>query len=494
MTRVHTAIIGAGFSGIGAAIRLQQEGLGDLVILERNRRVGGTWWSNTYPGAACDIPAHLYSFSFAPRADWSTVYPRQPEIQAYLERTVDHFGLRDRIRLGTEVTSADFDEDGAVWRLRTAEGEEIVADAVIGALGGLRDPSYPSIPGIDRFNGPSFHTARWDHTVDLDGARVAVVGTGASAIQVVPELAERVSQLLVFQRTPPWVIPRLDREYSPTVKRLLERFEPLRSAYRSAIYWQKELRFAGFRQDSRATAMVQRYALWHMRRHIGDHRLRRVLTPDYPMGCKRILISSDYYPALAQPHVGVVDTPIEAVTPRGIRTTRQREHEVDAIVWATGFDVRNVLGGVTVTGRGGRSLDAWWGRRPTAYLGTSMPGFPNLFLVLGPNTGLGHNSVLHMMESQLEHIVEAVRRVADPRIAWAEVRRETHHRYQQELGERHRDLVWAAGCDSWYLNEEGENFTLWPGWTWEFRRRAEFDAADYHLVARDQLPAPQLTR
>ncbi len=482
------AIVGAGFSGLGAAARLVDAGFDDLVILERRPAVGGTWHDNTYPGAACDIPAHLYSFSFAPRSDWSTAYPRQAEIATYLEELADRFGLRRFLHVDAEVTDARFDAPGGRWHLRTRGGREEVADVVIGALGPLTEPSYPSFPGRDGFRGPQVHTARWDHDADLDGARIGVIGTGSSGVQVVPPLADRASRLTVFQRSAPWVIPMLDRRYTRAERWAFEHVPGLRRLYRALLYWQKEVRFAGFKRGSAAMRLMESYARWNMRRHIEDAELRRALTPDYRMGCKRIVLSNSYYPTLARGDVDLVTDPIERVTPEGIRTV-SGEVPLDVIVYATGFRVTDLLAGLTVTGLDGRDLGETFSDRPAAYYGTSVPGFPNLFLMLGPNTGLGHNSMTLMMEAQYDFILGAIGHLDDRDLAFVDVREDALEAFRAEVSHRNEGTVWASGCDSWYLGDDGYNFTLWPGYTFEFRRRTRrFHADSYRHVAPDEPP------
>jgi cation diffusion facilitator CzcD-associated flavoprotein CzcO len=485
----RVAIIGSGFGGLGMAIKLQQAGVDDLCILERAGSVGGTWRDNTYPGAACDIPAHLYSYSFAPSAEWSTVYPRQPEVRAYLERLTDEYGLRRYLHVNTEVVEAEFVEAEAVWHLATADGRAFTADALVAAVGPLSDPRIPNIPGREDFAGEMFHSARWDHDVDLAGKRVGVLGTGASSVQLVPHVADQAGELKVFQRSAPWIVPRLDRTYSPAVRKALRSVPGLRALYRRAIYWQKEARFIGFDRDSRAMRVMQRAALAHMRRSVKERGLREKLTPDYAMGCKRILVSSDYYPAVARDHVEVVTDPIDHMTPGGIRTASGRQIDLDVVVWATGFAVDDPLGSLRVTGLGGRDLGQHWGSRPAAHLGTTVPGFPNAFLVLGPNTGLAHNSMVYMMESQYDYIVDAIRRLRRPEVAYLDVRADALEGFQSEVSQRNDGLVWASGCSSWYLSADGHNFTLWPGYTFEYRKRTQaFDAECYRVVTRDELP------
>ncbi len=488
-TRTRVAIVGSGFAGLGAGIRLKQADVHDFVILEAGSEVGGTWRDNTYPGAACDIPSHLYSFSFEPRADWSRAYSPQDEIQSYLVHCADRYGLRDHLFLDTAVETAVYDEDAACWTLTTADGRAFVADVVISGIGSLREPSYPDIPGRDAFAGPTMHTARWDHDVDLTGKRIGVVGTGASAIQVVPNIAEAADQTVLFQRTPPWILPRNDFAYPAVVKAAFRHLPFLRSAHRRRIYWQKELRYVAFGpHGAPLRRIVETAARAYLRAVVRDPDLRETLTPDYELGCKRILISDDYLPALTRDDVRVCTDGIAEITPTGVVTRDGEAVDLDVLVFATGFDVRNVLGRFTVTGRGGKDLDTTWGEFPVAYLGTTVPDFPNLFVLTGPNTGLGHNSMVFMIESQLNYVMGAVDRIVNGEVAELDVRPDALDAFAAEVRRRHTDTVWASGCESWYLGDNGENWTLWPASTAEFRlRTARFDAGPYRVATRAEL-------
>lgn len=489
--RVRIAIIGAGFAGIGMAVKLLDAGREDFVILERDADVGGTWLANTYPGVKCDIPAHLYSFSFEPRADWTTAYPAQAEIQDYFHDVVDKYGLHRFLRLNTAVVEAAYDEGEARWRLRTADGDEYVADVVIGGLGPLRDPAYPSIEGRDDFAGPTMHTARWDDDVELAGRRAGVIGTGSSGIQVVPPVAKVAGHLTVFQRSAPWVIPLVDRTYSRLEKAILRYVPGARWLFRALTFLFKEIRFLGFLEGSPFMRLMERYSMRHMRRHIDDPETQRQLEPDYRMGCKRILLSNSYYPTLARDHVELVTDPIERILADGIVTASGRHVPLDVLIYATGFEVSNMLGDLTVTGRGGRDLETVWHDRPAAYLGTTVPGFPNLFLMLGPNTGLGHNSMVFVMEAQYRYVLGALDVLDRPGVAAVDVRHDALEVFTAEMRERTKKTVWASGCRSWYLSEDGYNFTLWPGFTVEYWwRTRRFDPERYHVLREADLPTP----
>jgi cation diffusion facilitator CzcD-associated flavoprotein CzcO len=470
------AIIGSGFSGIGLAIRLLQDGVEDFVILERNEGVGGTWWANTYPGCACDVPSHLYSFSFAPNPEWSRTYSRQPEIRDYLERVAQDFGVTPHLRLGCDVKSAAWQDDH--WELETSQGP-VRAQVLVSGAGPLVEPRIPGFPGLATFEGPAFHSARWDHDVDLRGKRVAAIGTGASAIQFVPSIAPDVERLHIFQRTPPWVMPHSSRPITPWEKRVYRRFPALQRIVRGGIYAGRELLVLGFVKHPRAMPLLERVSRKHMERHLPPE-LHEKARPDYTIGCKRILPSNGWYPALARDNVELVTDAITEVRPHSLVTADGSEREVDAIVFGTGFHVVDMPIGRLVRGRGGKTLEEAWNGSPRAHLGCTVPGFPNLFILLGPNTGLGHSSMVYMIESQLAYVVGALRELRSRGARTVEVRPETVERFNAEVQQRMRSTVWSTGCQSWYLDGEGRNPTLWPDWTWRFRQRtARFDPAEY---------------
>ena len=489
-TTVTVAIIGAGFAGLGMAIRLRQSGLHDFLVLERADEVGGTWRDNVYPGCACDVPSHLYSFSFDLNPEWSHVFSRQWEIQAYLQRCADHHGVRERVRFGAEVVSARFDEATARWHLRTADGQEVIARFVVHGLGALRDPLYPAIPGREDFRGIAMHSARWDHEAELGGKRIGVVGTGASAIQIVPELAKSAGELVIFQRTPPWIRRRPDRPYRAVEKALFRRLPAAMRWHRWSIYGQYELSYPlVFGHDTGIHRIVEWMAKRAIRRELGDAPLAERLTPRYRLGCKRILLSSEWYPALAQPHVQVETTGIERILPREVRLSDGRELELDALIYCTGFSVDRPLGSMVVTGRGGRDLATQWGPRPSAYLGITVSGFPNAFILLGPNTALGHNSVVLMIEAQVEYTLQAIQYLLErPELAWIDVDEAAQERFVSWVDERHSTQVWQSGCRSWYLDADGKNFTIWPGSTVSYiHRTRRFDPGPYR---RQRWPEP----
>jgi cation diffusion facilitator CzcD-associated flavoprotein CzcO len=487
---VDVAVIGAGFSGLGTAIRLKQCGRDDFVVLERHADVGGTWWANTYPGCACDVPSHLYSFSFAPNPEWTQTYSPQPEIRAYLQRLAARFELYPQIRLGTTVASADWDEEAGRWTVETSGGT-VSARVLVAGVGPLAEPRIPDLPGLESFEGAVFHSARWDHDHDVTGKRVAAIGTGASAIQFVPAIQPKVAHLSVFQRTPPWVMPHPGRRISERERRLYRRVPALQKLVRASAYLARELLVLGFVKHPRLMQLPERIARRHMRGQVSDPALLERVTPDYTIGCKRVLPSNGWYPALAEPNVELVDTPISEVRARSIVTADGSERAVDTMVFGTGFHVADMPIGNWVRGRGGKLLaDAWEGS-PRAYLGTAMPGFPNLFVLLGPNTGLGHSSVVYMIESQINHLLDALRVMEDRGAAVAEVEPDVVAAYNRELDAKLETTVWNTGCASWYLDATGRIPTLWPDWTWRFRQRTRhFDPARYRLRPRTPEPVP----
>ena len=467
-------IVGAGFAGIGMAIQLLQAGLDDFVVLEQASEIGGTWRDNTYPGCACDIPAALYSFSFAPAGDWSRRYPSQAEIQRYLLDCVDRFGVRLHLHLGTALAEATYDAPAGLWHLRTQAGDTLTARVLVLAPGTLHHPALPAIPGLERFGGPAFHSARWDHAVGFAGKRVAVIGTGASAIQIVPELAKQAAALTLFQRTPAWVLPKHDPIAGPARKALLRAAPWLRRVERSWVYWSHEVKAVGFVVAPRLMRAVERRARSHAKGQVKDTALRERLTPDYQIGCKRVLLSNDFLPALDQPHVDLVTTPIARVEPDGIVTDDGVSHPADILVFATGFQATQPLGSLRVTGSGGGSLaDAWQGGMQ-AWMGMAVPGFPNLFLLGGPNTGLGHNSIVFMLEAQIEHVLRTLRRMRQNGTETVEIRGDIAQRFNAWLDARMRRTVWLSGCRSWYLDSTGRNTTLWPGFSLGFWFRNKF--------------------
>ncbi|MDX2234527.1 MAG: NAD(P)/FAD-dependent oxidoreductase [Hyphomonadaceae bacterium] len=471
---MRAVIIGAGLGGLCAAIKLRAAGVDDLVILEKNPGVGGTWWENTYPGCACDVPVALYSFSFAQRAEWSRVYAQQPEILAYAQTLVEDFALAPHLRFGVTVTAAAWDEAARTWTVETAAGEAFTADIVVGALGQLNRPLYPDIDGRDSFRGTAMHSARWDTAFDPSGKRVAVIGSAASAAQLVPELAKTAQRLLVFQRTPNWLLPRNDRAITETEKDFLRHAPALRTLRRQQVYWAADTVFWRlFKSSPWARDFYAKAALKHLEAQVADPALRAALTPDYPIGCKRVIFSDDYYPALQRPNARLVTDRIRRIVHDGVVTGDGALHEVDAIVHATGFDATHFADAVAVTGVRGQTLKDAWAQGPEAYLGLLVAGFPNFFLVYGPNTNLGHNSILFMIERQAEYIAACVGAMRKGNARRIDVRPEAQTRFNRELQTRLRTTAWAAGCTSWYKTEGGKITNNWMGSTREYAQRTK---------------------
>lgn len=479
---VQVAIIGAGFAGLGAAIRLTLSGRTSFVVYERADDVGGTWRENTYPGCACDVPSHLYSYSFASNPNWSKAYSPQPEIHQYLQECVSRFGLRDRIRFNTEVVDTRWLESAACWQLTDQHGSVLTARVVIAATGPLNRPSVPNLPGLNKFTGITFHSARWNHDYDLHGKRVAVIGTGASAIQIVPELAQIAAQLTVFQRTAPYVTPRGNRTYATWQQRLYTKLPALQQLHREAFYWLNELVGLSFIGNDTINKLGTLTARRHLEAQIRDPDLRRKLWPTYKMGCKRVLVSDDYYPALTRPNVDLVTDRIEAVTPTGIRTTDGTERSFDALIFGTGFVVADIYLNQSIIGRNGRNLlDEWEQTGAQALYGLTVSGFPNLLFLLGPNTGLGHNSVVHMIESQLTYLLDYIQQLEQAGDgAFLDVKPDTQRTHNEQLQQQLVGTVWASGCQSWYMNQRGRNTTLWPDLTVTYRKATRrVNLADY---------------
>jgi len=484
---VRVAIIGAGLGGIGAGIRLRQAGVTDFVILERAAAVGGTWRDNTYPGCACDVPSHLYSFSFAPNPGWSHSFSRQPEIWQYVEEVTDQHGLRQHLVFGTELVRADWDPGSARWRLRTNRGE-VTADVLVCASGPLSEPSLPDVPGLADFPGEIFHSARWNHSYSLEGKRVAVVGTGASAIQIVPKIQPEVKHLVLFQRTPAWIVPRRDRRITDFEKRLYQQVPVAQRLARLGIYISRESLVGAFTKRPGILKAAQRTALRHLARSVPDDELRAKLTPDYVMGCKRILISSDFYPALRRPNVRVVASGLAKVDGNTLTAKDGTSCEVDAIILATGFHAVDAPIAERLHGADGLSLAQSWDGDMRALRGTTIAGFPNLCMVVGPNTGLGHNSMIYMIESQLNYILDYIATLDRTGAAALDTRPGAQQAWCDDIERRMASTVWTTGgCVSWYLNAAGRNPTLWPGSTIGFRRATRhLDPAEYELIPQRQ--------
>ncbi|MCY0945882.1 flavin-containing monooxygenase [Streptomyces antarcticus] len=501
---VRVAVIGTGFGGLGAAVRLRREGITDFVVLERAGSVGGTWRDNSYPGCACDVPSHLYSFSFAPNPDWPRTFSGQPAIREYLEHVADTFGLRRHIRLDSEVRMMRWDAEELHWEIETDTGE-LTADVVVSATGPLSDPKMPEIPGLAEFPGKVFHSARWDHDYDLAGKRVAMIGTGASAIQIVPAIAPDVERLTLFQRTPPWVMPRTDRAIS-TAERWLHRQLPFTRAARRGLLWGiRELQVSAFTKRPNQLGLVEALAKANMARSIKDPALRARLTPSYRIGCKRILLSSEYYPALARPNVDLVASGLKEIRGSVLVAADGTETEVDAIVFGTGFHVTDMPIADRVVGAEGKTLADEWKDGMRSLRGATAAGFPNWMTIIGPNTGLGNSSMILMIESQLNYMADYLRQLAlldgsslGGKVALA-ARPSAVNTWNRHVQARMERTVWnTGGCTSWYLDAQGRNTTVWPGTTGEFRKETRtVDLAEYEVIraqdrdrGRERIPVP----
>ncbi|HZC73308.1 MAG TPA: NAD(P)/FAD-dependent oxidoreductase [Jatrophihabitans sp.] len=486
---VHVLIVGSGFSGLGAAVRLRKDGRDDFLVIERGGEVGGTWRDNTYPGAACDVPSHLYSYSFELNPEWSRSFSPQDEIQEYLRAVAAKYDVDDYHLFDTEVMLAKW--DGTRWLVDTTNGA-FTADVLVSAVGALCEPALPDIKGIETFAGEIFHSARWNHDTSLEGKRVALIGTGASAIQIGPAIVDDVAHLDVYQRTAPWVMPRHDRAY-PKLESLAYKHIPgLQRAAREAIYWGREAYVLGFAIEPRILQAVQRIAQRNIAKAIGDRRLRSRVTPDWQLGCKRILISNDWYPMLAREDVDLVTDGIAEVRPNAIVSTDGTVREVDAIVLATGFHVTDSPTYASIVGSDGRTLaEVWDEQGQQAYKGAAVAGFPNLLFVVGPNCGLGHSSMVYMIESHLNYLSSALTTMDRLGIATFEVRPDVQRRYNQRLQRQMRRTIWqTGGCSSWYLDRHGNNTTLWPSFTFVFRHLTRrFDVAAYETTVREKVAA-----
>lgn len=467
-TTQRIGIIGAGFSGIGMAYKLLKAGFRDVVIYERAGAIGGTWRDNRYPGAACDVPSYLYSYSFAQNPHWSRMFAQSEEIQDYLERCVSAFGVRRLIEFNVDVTRASYDASRCCWDLYDAHGHLDTVDVLIGAVGALSNPKMPNIKGLGDFQGRLMHTAQWDASYVLEGKRVGVIGTGASAIQVIPSIADKVDQLHVFQRTPAWVVPRPDREIQAWEHWLFKHVPGTQRAVRWGIYWVEEALASALLSDGWSAKRLQAVAKRHLEQSIPDVQLRERLRPRDRIGCKRMLISNDYYPSFLKPHVHLQDGAIERIGPGGVCLQSGEHVELDMIVLATGFDVPSHGFPFVVEGRGGVTLDAQWSRGSAAYKGIMVTNFPNFFMLLGPNTAPGHTSVLVYTEAQIEYILQALHAMRRFKLGAIDVRESVQRRYNEMIQQRMQGTVWLSGCQSWYLTPDGRNTTVWPGYSWQY--------------------------
>ncbi|MCQ4119362.1 flavin-containing monooxygenase [Rhodococcus tibetensis] len=482
---VRTLIIGSGFAGLGAAIRLSQDGREDFLVLERGDDVGGTWRDNTYPGAACDVPSHLYSYSFALNPEWSRSFSTQPEIQHYIRSVARKYDVLGKHVFECDVTEARWSSRASRWELTTSRGR-YSADTVICAFGALAEPALPSIPGISTFDGEIFHSAQWNHDADLSGTRVAVIGTGASAIQIVPAIVDQVQHMDVYQRTAPWLLPRFDRAYTRVERWAFHHVPGVQRLLRAGIYGGREVQVVGLAKAPVFMKPLEWLARLKIRTEIKDPELRKKVTPQFRIGCKRMLISNDYYAALDRDDVDLVTDPIAEIREHAVVTRDGTVREVDAIVIATGFQVTDSPMFEVVFGRDGRSLAQVFGEAGMqAYKGAAVANFPNMFFLVGPNTGLGHTSMVYMIESQINYVTDAIAALEENGIRTVEIRKEVQDAYNRDLQEKLSNSVWmTGGCASWYLDRHGNNTTLWPDFTFKFRRQTQrFDLAAYEVSA-----------
>ena len=487
--KVHTTlVIGAGFVGLGTAIKLREAGIEDLVILERADRVGGTWRDATYPGAACDIPSQLYSFSFAKNPGWSRAYSPSAEILEHIEELAERFDLVKDIRFNTEVTKLAFDKREARWEVTatgsTGRSKKFYARTVVVASGPLSDASLPDIRGIEDYEGVKVLSARWDDDYDFAGKNVAVIGTGASAIQIIPELVKVAASVKVFQRTPGWVMPRLDVETPEVVKTVFEKVPAAQQVTRTALFLAHEAAATGLVWNTPVTTLIQQAGKLHIRMTVKDKWLRRQLTPEFRAGCKRMLMSSDYYPALQADNCKLITWPIAKITPKGLQTCDALQHEVDAIVFATGYDVHLEGPPYPITGLNGQSLQEEWSGHPEAYKSASAHGYPNLFFTCGPNSGPGHNSLLVYAQGQIEYAVAGIRAIVEQDLRWIDVKKEVQDAYNVSMQKRLRSTTWMSGCTSWYLTKDGFNASMYPGFATQYlRQMQDFRIRDYEVAS-----------
>jgi len=471
------AILGAGFAGLCMGLRLKARGETSFVILEKAAEVGGTWRENVYPGAGCDIPSHLYSYSFEPNPDWPEVYSAQPDILAYIRAVVEKHGLSNHLRFNSEVVGAAWDEAGGFWRIRTADGATVTAQTFVTAWGQLNRPKLPPIEGRETFDGPAFHSAQWDGSADLAGKRVAVIGNGASAIQFVPEVAKAAGKLTLFQRSPNWIVPRMNRPYTAEEQARFRAEPAAMTRVRDEIFEMAEARLTAKRNGTLPVEEVP-IPLAHLHAQVADPDLRARLTPDYEIGCKRVLISNDFYPALTRPNVELVTEAIARMTPQGVVDATGRLHEADVVIYATGFETKSFAGETAITGLGGLSLAQAWASGPEAYLGISVAGFPNLFMLYGPNTNLGHNSIIYMIEAQVDYVLQALD-LGAPVSVKPQAIADYNHRIQQELAA----TPWAGTCTSWYKTAEGKILNNWPNTARAYAEAvSRFDLEAYETV------------
>jgi len=484
ISTVETLIIGTGFGGIGAAIRLQKMGKNNFLIIEKADAVGGTWRDNTYPGAQCDIPSVLYSFSFELNPEWSRRFSNQPEILNYMQGVVSKAKLKDHIRFQQEVEQARFNEERGVWQVTTKQGQRYEARYIISACGQLSRPSYPKLSGVENFKGEIFHSARWNHDYDLQDKRIAVVGTGASAVQFVPQIVPKAKQLTLFQRSAPYVLPKPDRNYFNVENILFKAIPGFQRLIRGLVYTQHETRQILFGPLKAVLPGIEFLFRQYLKIMVKDKTLREKITPDYRLGCKRMLIANNYYPALNQPNADVDTSGIAEIKENSIITKDGREIEVDVIIYGTGFQTTDFLSPMQIKGMAGHDLNEDWRSGAEAFKGITITGYPNLMMLYGPNTNIGHNSAVFMIESQLNYIMDFIKQVDAKQLRYMDVKPSTQKEHNTELQDNLKNSVWASGCHSWYLSESGKNINNWSDYTYRYNRiTTQVDLDDYEQVA-----------
>ena len=481
-------VIGAGFSGIGMGIHLKKNGIEDFVILASEDGPGGTWKVNTYPGAQCDVQSHMYSFSFEPYPYWSRMFGLQDEILRYQEYCCEKYGLYPFFSFNTTATKATYQADTGTWLVETDQGQTYECQFLISGSGGLSIPAYPDIKGLHTFKGAKFHSSRWDHSVDLEGKRVAVIGSGASAIQIVPAIIDEIAHLDYYQRSPSWVLPKPDREITALEQNIFKLFPFAQQMYRAVLYAILESRAIGYVVAPQILDLAQQVGVMHVKKYIKDTELRKKMIPNYRMGSKRVLLSNDYYPAVANPKTEVISDKIVSIDKTGIKTEDGKHREVDVIVFCTGFHATDGVIRYDIIGEGGRNLAEEWKPGPEAYLGITASGYPNLFLIMGPNTGLGHNSMIYMIESQINYIIKSIKYMRKAKIQTIDVKPEIQKAFNKKIQKRLEKTVWTPKVRSWYFTKEGKNTTLWPGFTFEYRAKTSvFKPEDYLTVKVAQI-------
>ncbi|WP_372860764.1 flavin-containing monooxygenase [Spongiibacter sp.] len=479
-------IVGSGFAGLGMAIQLKKAGWHDFIVLERGDDVGGAWRENHYPGCACDVESLLYSFSFEPKHDWSRKFAPSAEIHQYLRHCARKYDIYPHIHFSRSLVSAEFDEGNARWQLRDSDGRHYNSQFLVSALGPLSNPIIPDLDGLDNFDGPAFHSAQWDHSVDLKDKHVAIVGSGASTIQFLPKVAEQAKSVTLFQRTAPWVMPKLDRPFSRREQLMFKWLPGFQKLWRGMIYWRAELFLKAYLNTD---SWLHRYGEKQIRRYIdaviSDPQLREKITPKFSLGCKRTLLSNDYYPALMRDNVSVVDAGVEQISSRGVIAANQQEYPADAILFGTGFRVDDPLSGVTVKGLDGRDLGKeWQGNAFSSYYGTTVSGYPNMLILAGPNTGIGHTSLVYMIEQQISYAIKYLKKVDSIDGAYLDVLPDAQQRFHDKLQQQFPGTVWAAGCESWYLTEGKKNFSIWPTFTYRYAKEVrQLRLSDYRLCS-----------